>query len=192
MESETLGAAASLAEEWRPIIGYEGRNEVSDQGRVRSLVGSVASSAVLIASTTPKGYQIVGLWSGMRPSKQHTYTVHNLVLKAFVGAKPVGHQVDHSDRNKKNNSLANLRYVTRCQNAQNAHRGKRGGCVYVSKYRGVSRRSNGMYRAEIRANGTRVTIGMFSEETDAAKAYDRMARELHGSFAILNFPEAYQ
>ena len=57
----------------------------------------------------------------------------------------------------------------------------------TSDFRGVSRRY-GRWKARIKQNGHDIVIGDFDDEVEAARAYDRKARELHGERAMLNFP----
>jgi hypothetical protein len=62
--------------------------------------------------------------------------------------------------------------------------------VYTSKLRGVSwAKANGKWRAVIHHNKKQYSLGLFSSEEDAGKAYDKKAIELKGSKAKLNFPE---
>jgi hypothetical protein len=57
-----------------------------------------------------------------------------------------------------------------------------------SQYRGVHwHRSSGKWRANIRVDGVLVDLGLFTVEEDAARKYDRAAREAWGSAAKVNF-----
>lgn len=59
--------------------------------------------------------------------------------------------------------------------------------TYASKYRGVSL-EEGRWRATIHFKGEKIALGKYGVEVDAAKAYDKKARELLGAEAKLNFP----
>jgi len=93
--------------------------------------------------------------------------------------------VDHIDRDGLNNRKSNLRLCTNAENIRNA--GKRG--KGFSKYKGVSRHTRGKkWTAVIQLNKKTYFLGYFENEIDAARAYDKKAKELHGQFACLNFP----
>lgn len=49
--------------------------------------------------------------------------------------------------------------------------------------------SIGKWRATINTPGKRIFIGNFSNELDAAQAYDAAAKKYHGAHAVLNFPD---
>jgi len=110
-------------EEWRPVVGYEGAYEVSDQGRVRSLERRVrlvtrqageptrlVSPRVLRPGPMASGHLSVAIGKG------NSRLVHQLVLEAFVGPRPIGWDSLHLDHNPANNALSNLRYGTRSEN----------------------------------------------------------------------------
>lgn len=109
-----------------------------------------------------------------------------LLLHRVVLGAPPGIKVDHRDRDTLNNVRSNLRLATSCQSAHNV--GKIAGCS--SRYKGVSwDASRHSWRVKIISEGRTHRIGRFSEEVEAARAYDVMALLLHGEFAVLNFPD---
>jgi hypothetical protein len=105
--------------------------------------------------------------------------MHRLILDA-----PEGVEVDHCNNNKLDNRKANLRLATRSLNE--ANKPKRSGTV--SHYKGVTWHSS-KWRAKIKRNGETHYLGHYDSEIDAAKAYDRAAREAFGEYARLNFPD---
>lgn len=52
--------------------------------------------------------------------KSKTFYVHRLVLETFVGECPEGFECDHIDRNRSNNMLENLRWITVFDNRRRA------------------------------------------------------------------------
>ena len=101
-------------------------------------------------------------------------TLHNLIL----GRK----WVDHKDFNGFNNRRSNLRGCTCQQNQFN----KRSVKNSSSKYKGVYlvQRKNGQkYAAQIRINGKNTYLGVFTSEKQAAKCYNRVAKDYHKEFA---------
>ena len=105
--------------------------------------------------------------------------------------------VDHIDHNGLNNQKCNLRLCTHSQNGANRLSRKNSSSKYlgVCLLRHKNTRKDGTivysegWCAKIRKNGKCQHIGMFKIEEDAAKAYDKKAKEIHGEFAKLNFPD---
>jgi hypothetical protein len=97
-----------MQEEWRDVVGFEGRYEVSNWGRVRSLAyRSTLGPQILQPSCNYAGYQVLTLGKARRQ-----FRLHVLVLEAFVGLRPEGMQACHRDNDKSNNRLSNLRWDT--------------------------------------------------------------------------------
>jgi hypothetical protein len=119
-----------VTETWKPVPQYEGYYEVSDQGRVRSLDRVILDSRGVTrrfrgVELTPVGpnenylYPTVFLRTGVRTTRRNT-RVHVLVAGAFIGPRPVGHDVRHLNGNPGDNRLENLAYGTRSDNMQDA------------------------------------------------------------------------
>lgn len=96
-------------EKWLPIPGYDGY-EVSDQGRVRSYRRGQPS----IIGSTKDSYPNVLLYNGRA---RRRFTVHSLVMLAFVGPRPDGQEVRHLNGSPKDNRLVNLKYGTSKENS---------------------------------------------------------------------------
>lgn len=105
-----------FGEVWRAIPGYEGRYEASNKGRVKSLLRS--RPRVLKNQHDERGRPIVTLYK--TKDAPLTRTVHQLVLEAFVGPKPIGLVCCHADDDRKNNNLDNLRWDTPESNRNDA------------------------------------------------------------------------
>jgi NUMOD4 motif/HNH endonuclease len=112
-----------VPEEWRPVVGFEGLYEVSDQGRVKSLPrpGRQAPEYVLTPKSGSRGsrggecYYRVALRDAN--GKPHTRAVHRIVAEAFLGLKPEGQLIRHGLGGPYDNRVVNLCYGTYVQNA---------------------------------------------------------------------------
>lgn len=112
------------AEQWRPVVGYEGAYEVSDRGQVRSLPRPHASGRILRPGRANKfGHLHVSLWlNGSGKSR----LVHHLVLEAFTGPRPDPPpgckriEARHLDGNPAKNLLSNLAWGTSGENKRDA------------------------------------------------------------------------
>lgn len=115
-------------EEWRPVVGWEGLYEVSNEGRVRSLprvvragrgVGSMRTVGGVVLSPSPskRGYVKIDLRDRQRSSSVH---VHRIVAIAFLGESSSGMQVNHINGIKHDNRIVNLEWVTPAENTRHS------------------------------------------------------------------------
>lgn len=100
---------------WRPIIGTKGFIEVSNMGRVRSLLRG--TPRVLKTQVDKKGYHRIRVTI---EREKMSYKVHREVAKAFIENPGNLPQVNHKDGNKNNNSVDNLEWITNKDNAHHA------------------------------------------------------------------------
>lgn len=108
--------------------------------------------------------------------------MHRLIMKT-----PKELEVDHKDGDGLNNQKHNLRNCTRLQNCIN--QGIQRTNKKSSKYRGVLWNGKRGWRVQIQFKSTVYYLGYFVYEENAAKAWDKKAKELFGEFARLNFPK---
>lgn len=105
------------AEQWKPVDGFHGLYEVSDQGRVRSTELSLKGSSLLTTRVRKHGYVEVHLFD-RNARKYRDKLVHRLVAAAFIGPQPDDplSVVCHWDGDRLNNRASNLRWGTRKEN----------------------------------------------------------------------------
>jgi len=100
---------------------------------------------------------------------------------------PDGMVVDHINRNKLDNRKVNLRPATKQQNAWNGTFKRRTG---KPRYGGIYwDKALKKWRVRLDIDGRTESFGCYSDELEAAMAYDRVAKQHRGEFASLNFPE---
>lgn len=109
-----------MSEKWLPVVGFEGLYEVSDLGRVRSLVRSHAFGE----NERPEPYYVVGARQKgrrrvalARHGEKPVYvTVASIVMAAFGPPKPEGTEICHGPHGVTDDGIANLRWDTRKAN----------------------------------------------------------------------------
>lgn len=104
--------------EWRPCPRFP-EYAVSEFGEVKRVVLGLRGRPIrpLTVQITNQGYELVNL----APSRERkrSVTIHRLVCEAWHGPPPPGTEVDHIDRDRRNNHYSNLRWATRSENQRN-------------------------------------------------------------------------
>lgn len=109
-------------ERWRWVMGLEGRYEISDWGRVRSVrrtvtdrLGRKRQWPALIMRTVVRKSGHIGVTLSAH-GRHIPRDVHQLVAEAFLGVRPAGMQIRHLDGDPANNNISNLAYGTCSEN----------------------------------------------------------------------------
>lgn len=100
-------------EEWRDVLGWEGKYKVSNLGRVKSLDYNHTGEEIVLKLSLRRGYPSFGVRVS---GKKVMLAVHRVEFEAFYGPIPAGMQVNHIDEDKTNNILENLELTTPREN----------------------------------------------------------------------------
>jgi hypothetical protein len=109
-------------EMWRDVPNYEGKYQVSNIGRVRSLRYMRGKCNVLLkeplilkqySGEKTRNYMMIGL---NKNNKRQSYRVHRLVLEAFCGFRPAGKEAAHLNGDPSDNRIQNLMWATQEEN----------------------------------------------------------------------------
>lgn len=111
-----------MKEIWKPIVGYDGKYEISNLGNIKSLRRfkknnsklQLVEEKLLSKYTNPKnGYVYVYLCND---GNYKNIRVHKLVAEAFIDNPNNYKSINHIDGNKTNNHVDNLEWCTQSYN----------------------------------------------------------------------------
>jgi len=164
-------------ETWKSISGYDGIYEVSSLGRIKSLsrpsrsgIGNYAKKEkILKVGLNSEGYPTATLYKN---GTKKTINVHQYVAISFLTHIPDGLKlvIDHTNGNKADNRVINLRIVTNRFNLSLGNRKDKN--KFSSKYVGVCWSSKSRkWQSSIVISGKKKHLGIFINELDASEAY---------------------
>ena len=137
-------------------------------------------------------YEVIGKWKWhlskdgyvKRTYKAGSKVKAQLLHRAILANGSNKKHIDHINHDKLDNQKHNLRWASPSENGGNSKLSKSN----TTGYKGVTKR-HGKFRSHIRHNRVLIHIGVFDTPEEAAKAYDKKAREMFGEYAWLNFPD---
>lgn len=125
-----------------------------------------------------KSYNV---WYALRSS--HTPIRKTIFLHRFLLHPKSNERCDHINGDGLDNRRINLRIATFAQNQMN----RRKNPGFSSRFKGVMwNKQHNKWMTQIKINKKQIHLGYFSDEVEAAKAYNVAALEHFGEYARLN------
>jgi hypothetical protein len=139
-------------ENWVKVLGFEDYYEVSNYGKIRNC------KFIMKQQLDKYGYKYICL---TKNKIQKKLKVHRIVLSSFLKEEK-NLVCNHKDKNRQNNNLNNLEWVTILEN--NIHK-----FLNTKSNVGINKKNNKWY-ARVQVNKKRFSLGYFDNIEDAINA----------------------
>ena len=162
--------------DWKWIDGYKNMFRIYKDGRVESVRRKWVPNNRFMNQGIRNGYRYVQL---SKDSKNKNFQIHRLIAIAFIdNPNPDKFDfVDHWNRDRLDNSIKNLRWVSSSGNNRNRK------STGSSKYLGVSfHKQRNKWNARISIDGKSKYLGLFENEEEAHKVYMEKYEEVMEEF----------
>lgn len=164
--------------EWYPVKGYEGLYEITKCGKVRSLPKKRVG--VQIRYYKGKNLSIVKIGLGylsvtlFKDGVKKKWLLHRIVAVTFLDKIEGKDYVNHKDKDKYNNHVDNLEWVSSIENNCHMQIDKKTSSNFPGVYLYIDRKK---YRSQINHNGKRIYLGIFETEDEAYAARCKYERD---------------
>ncbi len=164
--------------EWVPVKGYEGLYEITKCGKVRSLPKKRVG--VKVRYYKGKNLSIVKVGLGylsvtlFKEGVKKKWLLHRIVAVTFLEKIEGKDYVNHKDKDKYNNHVDNLEWVSSIENNCHMQKTKNNSSNFI----GVYLHSDGKkYKSQIGHNKKRIYFGTFDTEEEAYDARCKYERD---------------
>lgn len=111
-----------MREIWKDVIGFEGKYQISNFGRIKSLnYNNTHKEKIMKLSLDKYGYTKLSI---AKNNKDYSKTIHRLVAQAFIPNPENKSQINHKNGVKTDNRVENLEWCTVSENHKHAFKNK--------------------------------------------------------------------